>query len=410
METTTSGIPRLNKTQAISLVIGIVAVVASIAVFVLSGPAAFFHAYLYAYLFWLGIALGCLAIAMTHYLVGGNWGSVIQQVVEAASKTLWLQALLFIPIIVGVRYLYPWANPDMVAADPILQHKSTYLNIPFFIIRAVIYFAIWIFLARQLIRWAHESQYDQSAESRRPFQRMSAIGIILYVLTMTFASTDWIMSLQPDWYSTIFGLLEVSAQILSGWAFALALLPLLNRVQLNIRGSRKVVISTPNLNRDLGALLLTSVMMWAYLAYSQFIIIWWANLPHEVTWYLSRSQGIWLWLGLVIFLVQFALPFMVLISLRAKQNAFVLFILSSAILLTQLLYNYWMIMPVFPPEGLVGRLQDVIIPLAIGGLWFWAFIFHLKNTPQPIQNEELLRAQLNEAFDHEQSGTETAIK
>jgi hypothetical protein len=309
--------------------------------------------------------------------VTGGWGYLIQPALEAGSKTLWLVAVLFLPLIFGLTYLYPWARPEVVAADTVLQHKAIYLNVPFFLIRAALYFLVWFVLTRVLLRWAHSPEYTLDPVYRRRRQRISALAILLYVLTVTFASIDWIMSLQPDWVSTIFGFLMVSAQALSGLALGIALLPVLVQVQPVAR------LANPQRFRDLGALLLSLVIFWAYIAYSQYLIIWSGNIPREVTWYLNRS-GDWTWVLVAVLAVQFILPFVVLLSMRAKENLRIISGLSFAILAIRWADTYWTVAPTFQPQGISLHWLDLVLPIAIGGLWVALYIWNLEHTKPPI--------------------------
>ena len=364
----------LHRIQKGSLTAGIIGLVVLVLGAFLSGLDQFFQSYLYAYLYWLGITLGSLALALLYGMVGGNWGMVIRQISEAASKTLWLVALLFVPVVFGLRYLYPWARPDLVAADPLLQHKSMYLNIPFTVGRAILYFGVWAFLIWSHVRRSSAPPADDPEERRR-IQRFSAIGLILYFLTMTFASIDWVMSLQPDWLSSVYGMLIIAGQALSAFAFAIALLPFL------VKQEQLAAVITPRHYRDLGALLLTTVMLWAYLGFSQYLIIWYGDLPREVTWYISRTTGGWEWIGLVVILLQFFLPFSILISLRAKQNPRVLAAIASLIIVIRLGDWFWEVAPAFHSQVLRIHWLDIVTPIAIGGLWLAAFFWHLERTP-----------------------------
>jgi magnesium-transporting ATPase (P-type) len=258
------------------------------------------------------------------------------------------------------------------------------MNVPFFIFRAALYFAVWIFFTWRLTRMVTQPRYWLDMEDRRVFQRLSAIGLIVYVLLMTFAAVDWIMSLQPDWYSTIYGLIIIIAQALVTFSFSLAILPWLAR--------KKPLSEVVNagLYRDLGALLFTSVMGWAYLAFMQLLIIWSGNLPHEAVWYVVRSQGGWLWIGLFAFIFQFALPFVVLLSLRAKRNPLLLAALGIAIVVTNLVYYYWQVAPVFHPEGFTVHWLDFVTPIGIGGIWMAAFLWYLERTPVLLPHGESL--------------------
>lgn len=366
---------RLRKIQIAALVVGVLGAAGLVIGALLTGLEVVFQSYLFAFIYWGGIALGSLATGMLYYLMGGRWGRLVQRTFEAGAKSLWLVAILFIPIILGMSFLYPWTNPE-VAAEFHEGIKSTYLTVPYFIIRSVIYFAIWLLLAWVLTRWSHQPRFYQEEQTRRRFQRLSAIGIILYVLTMTFASIDWLMSLEPQFYSSIFGLIQVTTQVLLALALGSAFIPLLTSYL------PLAALTTPTINRDVGAILLTAVSVWAYIVFSQFLIIWAGNLPHEVTWYLARSEGGWSWViaGSVFFL--FFLPFLVLLSLRAKQSRRIVGVLGLFILVAGLFYYYWEIIPAFRPAALVVHWLDIVAPIGVGGIWFAAFLWHFQRTPQ----------------------------
>ena len=366
---------RIGRFGIAALVAGLAGAAGAVAGLLIAGPARFFQAYLFSFLFVLSIALGLLAIAMLHYLVGGRWGMLIRRTLEAGSKTLWVMAIFFLPILAGMRWLYPWTDPQAVAASPLLQHKAPYLNIPFFILRTVIYFAVWIFFSSRLTRLSQRPEYELDPERRRVFQRFSAFGLIAYVLTMTFASTDWIMSLQPEWFSTAYGLVIISGQFLVGLAFAIAILPLL------VSHRPLSWVSSPDLFRDLGALLLSAVVFWAYIAFFQLLIIWSGNLPREVTWYLYRSQGGWAWVSVFVIVAQFLLPFLVLISLRAKRSLRLIAALSLGVILAHLAYYYWEVAPVFSPGQLSFHWLDLAAPVALTGIWLAAFFLYFTRTP-----------------------------
>jgi hypothetical protein len=373
-----------DRIQRAGLIAGLVAAAIGAAGFFLSGPDRFFQSYLVAYLFWIGLTLGAMSILMLHLLASGAWGYLIQPALEAGSKTMWLMAVLFLPLIAGLPFLYPWARPEVVAADPVLQHKAPYLNVPFFLIRAVLYFLVWLLLTRVLTRWAHSPKYTLDPVYRRRRQRISALAIIVYVLTVTFASIDWIMSLEPHWVSTIFGFLIVSAQALGGLALGIALLPALVQVEPVAR------LTNPQRFRDLGALFLSLVVFWAYVAWSQYAIIWSGTIPREVTWYLSRSSGGWTWVFIAVLAVQFILPFAVLLSLRAKENLRIISRLSLAILAIRWADIWWTVAPSFHPQGISFHWLDLVLPIAIGGIWIALFFWSLERTPPPVLPVEAL--------------------
>ncbi len=357
--------------QKRSLAVGLIAAVLC-AGGALIFPPSFFRAYLVAYFFWLGIPVGCLALLMLHHLVGGRWGFMIQRVLEAAIQTLPLMALLFIPLFFGLPDLYPWARTEMVAADPLLQQKAAYLNIPFFVGRTVAYFAVWIVLGRLLVTWS--LQQDRSADDTLTLrlQRLSGPGLVLFGLTVSFAAIDWIMSLEPKWYSTIFGMIFMVSFGLA----ALALAILATRFLASEKPLAQVVL--PDRWHDLGNLLLALVMFWAYLNFSQFLLIWSANLAEEIPWYLHRIGGGWEWVAIALILFQFALPFVLLLSRNTKRKSQTLAVVAGAILFMHWLDTLWMVAPSFYPARFHLHWLDVAAPVGIGGLWLAAFIGYLK--------------------------------
>jgi hypothetical protein len=369
---------RVNRAQRIALGIGLVGLAAGVIGAFTGSQERFFQAYLIAFLFWLGLSLGSLAFLMIHYLTGSRWGLTVRRVNEAAAGTLGLMAILFIPLLFNLHGLYPWARPEVVQADLILQEKSAYLNEPFFIIRAAIYFFVWIVLAYTLnrlsARWATSG--DERIKAR--LQGLGAFGLIVYTITMTFAAIDWMMSLQPFWNSTVYGLIVIFGQLLSSLSFALWVL---NGVPGLGLGRTWNLRTTPIPFRDLGALLLTFVMGWAYLSYFQLLIIWAANIPHEVTWYIDRIQGGWLTVGLLVAVLQFALPFVVLISMRVRHNLRLLAGLGALIVLVSLVNMDWQIMPAFHPGQFSLHWLDFVLPIGLGGLWVGAFLFALQRRP-----------------------------
>ena len=362
---------RWDLMQKRSLAVGLIAAVLC-AGGALIFPPAFFRAYLSAYIFWVGIPVGCLALLMLHHLVGGRWGFMIQRVLEAAIQTLPLMALLFIPLVFGLSDLYPWARTEVVSADPLLQQKAAYLNIPFFVARAVAYFAVWIVLGRLLVTWS--LRQDQSADDTLTLrlQRLSGPGLVLYGLTVSFAVIDWIMSLEPKWYSTIFGMIFMISFGLTAMALAILATRCLEREKPLAQ------VVSPDRWHDLGNLLLALVMFWAYLNFSQFLLIWSENLAEEIPWYLHRIGGGWEWVAMALILFQFALPFVLLLSRSTKRNSQTLAAVAAAILFMHWLDILWMVVPSFFPARFHFHWLDIAAPVAIGGLWLAAFIGYLK--------------------------------
>jgi len=375
--------PEFDRLQRLSLIVGGVAL-AVCALGGYSNRAQFFQSYLVAYLFWIGIALGCVAILMLQHLTGGAWGLVIRRILEAGTTTLPLMAVLALPWLLGLHDLYSWTRPDVVAGDPILRHKQLYLNVPFFLARMAFYFTAWLALSYFLNKWSTEQDRTADPSIVGRFQGLSGGGLVLYGFTVTFASIDWVMSLEPHWFSTIYGMLFIVGQALATMAFVIAVLMLLaNREPLS-------GIVTASHFHDLGTLMFAFVMLWAYISFSQFLIIWAGNTREEIPWYLRRFAGGWLWLALLILLFHFALPFLLLLSRTIKSNRRVLAAVAIALLVMRQVDLYWLVIP-----GLHQQINwmDFAAPVGVGGLWGAAFIWNLKRRPLlPLHDPRLSEA------------------
>ena len=337
-----------------------------------ANPRQLLPSWLLAYTFWLGLTLGCLGVAMMHHLSGGRWGFVVRRFLEAGFLTLPVMALLFLPIILGRRYLYPWVRPEALAVSPILQHQQSYLNTAGFACRAALFFAIWIGMAACLRRWSVEQDRNNSPAPTIRLRTLSGPGIVLYPLTGTFAFVDWVMSIEPEWYSTIFPLIVLIGQVLSAFAFLTVVLAWAARDE----PFQHVV--TPQHFHDLGNLLLTFVIFWTYLAFSQLLIIYSGNLPHEIRWYLHRSAGDWKWLVLGLATFQFFVPFFLLLSRTLKRNVRRLALVAGLVFAGQIVADFWTIAPAFHPTGLYVHWLDLAALLGVGGVWLAAFARTLR--------------------------------
>ncbi len=366
--------PLLNRIQRCALIAG-AAALACCALGAPRNPQRFLEAYLVGYLFWTGIALGCAALLMLHHLVGGGWGVAIRRLLESGTRTFPLAAVLALPVLLGLPYLYVWARPDAVTRDASLRHKQPYLNVPFFAARTAVYFAVWLALAWALNRWSAEEDRTGSPAARARLRKLSAPGLILYGFTATFASVDWVMSLEPHWYSTVYGVLFIVGQALATLAFAIA--------ALLVVGTRPPLSETltPQHLHDLGNLTLAFVMLWAYVAFSQFLIIWSGNLPEEIPWYLARMRGGWGVVAAGLILFHFLVPFLLLLSRQNKRRLRTLGSLAAAMLALRLVDLYWMVAPAFHRPGLAVHWMDLAAPLGVGGLWVAAFVWQLKRRP-----------------------------
>jgi hypothetical protein len=357
-----------------SLTMGVAALVVCLigAIFT---PAQFFRSYLWSYMFFIGLSLGCMALAMLQFLTGGAWGVVIRRICESAARTLPLLALLFVPVALGIPWLYRWADAKAVAADEILRHKHVYLNVPFFLIRAAFYFAGWIFCAQFLSRWSLEEDRTGGRRLRRRLQLISGPGLVFWGFSVTFMAIDWILSINPHWFSTIFGMLFMAGQGLSSIAFVIAITVIL----MNRRPFAEII--TPRHLHDLGKLALTFVMVWAYFAFSQFLIIWSGNMRDEITWYADRLRGGWQVIGLGLVLLHFALPFALLLSRDLKRNSGLLTVVAVWILAMRLVDLYWMVAPDYRKGEFGVSWMDILAPIGLGGIWLWFFAMQLSRRP-----------------------------
>jgi hypothetical protein len=335
-------------------------------------PAQFLHSYLMAYMLWLGATLGCLALGMVHQLSGGAWGVLIRRPIGAASRVIPVMTVLFLPIALGVSTLYSWANFANLAHDELLQHKRLYLNVPFFLARAVLYFAVWNALVYFLNRWSLEQDETADPQLAQRMQRLSAGGLLAYGLTITFASFDWLMSLDPHWYSTIYGVLVMGGQGLTALAVLIIVLVWLSR-RPPLRG-----IVQPAHFHDLGNLMLAFTMLWAYFSFSQYLIIWSGNLPHEIEWYRHRSFTSWRFVAIALMAGHFALPFVLLLSRSLKRHADTILKVAIWVLVARVVDLLWLIAPDFHHDGLSVSWMDVVLPVALGCVWAGAFIRQLR--------------------------------
>jgi hypothetical protein len=356
----------------------------------------FYKSWLFAFLFWIGLAIGCMSITLIHNLTGGMWGLVIRRLLEAGARTLPWFALIFVPIAIGLPHIYVWAQPDAVAKDALLQHKALYLNAPFFLARAVFFFVVWFVLGHFQTKWARELDEGRNyLKSSRRLRGLGGAGLLLMGLTITFSAVDWAMSLNPHWFSTVYGVLFMVGQALSAMAFIIVCLALLGGVPplSRVLGKEQV--------HDLGKLMLAFVMLWAYISFTQFLIIWSGNLPEEVPFYIQRLHGGWQYLALALVLFHFVLPFAVLLSRDLKRNARTLALVAGLVLAVRVVDLYWLIGPdlaghhgPLQGSGLQPHWLDLAALLAIGGLWVFLFGRELRSRPVLPAGEPEIKALL----------------
>jgi hypothetical protein len=358
----------------VGVVFGIVAVVLAF-----SRPDEFYRAYLLGFMCWLGVALGSMAILMIRHLTGGGWGMVIRRILGAAMRTLPLLAFLFIPVILGTHHLYIWARPLSEVADKHLREHleditRTYLTPRGFFWRAVFYFAIWNLLSFLLSHWSKQTDHAGAPDNTQRFKAVAGPGLILYAFTISFAAIDWVMSLDPSWISTIFGLIILIGEVLSAMCFAVVV----ERILFNYKPMSEML--KPDFVHDHGKWMLTFIMVWAYFSFSQWLIIWAGNLPAEITFYLKRLNGGWGWIGLILALFHFAVPFAILLSRSFKRDIRKLVWLAVWLMLMRFVDLFWIIEPNFSQTFKL-TLADVVVPVAIGGLWLAYFFRNLGALP-----------------------------
>jgi hypothetical protein len=375
--------PVVKRIYQRSLMVGVVFAIGSVLLAIMN-PDQFYRGYLLGFMCWLGVALGSMAILMIRHLTGGGWGMVIRRILGAAMRTLPLLAILFIPIIIGVAQhrIYPWAMPLDSVRDPYIKEhlekhgfiKDAYLNFSGFLIRAIIYFAIWNILSFLLSMWSRQTDRPGAPDNTQKFKAVAGPGLILYGFTISFAAIDWVMSLDPSWISTIFGLIILIGEVLSAMCFAVVV----ERILFNYKPMSEML--KPEFVHDHGKWMLTFIMVWAYFSFSQWLIIWAGNLPNEITFYTKRLSFGWGKIGLFLVVFHFAVPFVILLSRPFKRNIRKLVWLAIWLILMRWLDLLWIIEPNFS-KGLAVTIADLVVPIAIGSIWFAYFFRNLNALP-----------------------------
>lgn len=363
-----------RKLEGLSTKIGAAGVVALVAGFFVWGDH-FFQSYIYGYLLWLGLTLGCLGILLLHHLVSGAWGHIIQRMVESGTRNLALMGALFVPILLGLDRIYPWTDPAVVAASHAVQHKTGYLNVTFFVVRAAVFFLFWIGVAAFLRRQSAKQDAKADPKLTRSMKVFSGPMMVLFVLTATLASVDWMMSLEPEWYSTIYGMSFIVGAVLTALAFCIMVL-----AQVSAHKPYSEILTTRH-SHHLGNLLFAFTVLWAYMAFSQYLIIWSGNLPEDNMWYLRRTETEWNIIAAALLVGHFFVPFFILLSRRAKRALQRLKYIAGLIFAMRLVDIFWLTAPAFDPASIHVHPLDIVAPVAIGGVWVALFARWLKTTP-----------------------------
>ncbi|MAS33760.1 MAG: hypothetical protein CL610_07125 [Anaerolineaceae bacterium] len=312
----------------------------------LTDQTAFFQAYLVGFSFWIAASLGCLALLLTYNITGGPWGEATHRLMATGAQIMPLTGVLFLPLIAGLPLLYDWAQPEIVAGNHLLEHRAVFMNTPYVLLRTFGFLTLWSVLGWLLsTRWVRR-------------RVLSSLGLVIYLFTVTIAAMDWLMSIDTEWHSLIYGVLFIATCMLIATSLLLALGRLLNH-QWSIQ-----------VNRDLASLLLTAVVVWGYLMFMQYLVIWSGNLPEEIVWYINRAGSIWEWVILLVVMVGFAAPCFLLFLPSIRQSPRRLAVLSACVCLAHLGQMLWLIKPSF---GAALHWLDLVLPAGMGGLWLLAF-------------------------------------
>jgi hypothetical protein len=379
--------PAVNRAQRAGMFVGGFALLLALPG-AFSSPEKFYHSYIFSFMLVLGLTVGSLGLLMLQHLTGGNWGIIIRRPLEAASRNIWLVLVMFIPVILGMKTLYrAWLDPERLKEEPLSKFQQGYLTSGGFLGRAVLYFAIWILLMWLFNAWSKqqdERQRDPQIQQR--FKRLAGPGVILYILAMTFAAIDWVMSLSPHWASTIYGFIFVGSQAIASMCLMIIVVVLLS-------GSEPFsgIIQKRHLH-DLAKLLFAFNMLWAYFDFSQLLIIWSGNQPEEISFYRTRLYGGWGVVAVIVLVFSFGLPFLILLSREVKRTSGLISKVAGWMLFMRLVDLYWMTRPEFTSRAFPTWL-DLVVPVALVGLWLGFFAMNLKQRPLlPLGDPNLAEA------------------
>ena len=394
---------KLQKLQGQSFIVAVIGFIALV-LFSSMNPVHFWQSYLTGYLFGWGCTMGCIALLCIIHLAGGRWGYCIRRFLEAGTQTIYIMALLFIPIAIwGMDTLYiDWLD---LSNDHhhIVAEKTQYLNREFWHIRSLIIFVTWIATAHCLFSWSRKQDETGDLQYRRKLKFIAGPGLLLFSLTVTVASIDWVMSIEPTWFSSIFGVMFMIGQGLTIWALSILVVTYLARFQpmkeaLNLKSQH-----------NLGNLMFAFVILWAYIELSQFIIIWSANLPEEIPWYMNRSDGGFRYMSIFLVMFQFAIPFLLLLSRQTKRVTKFLRLIAFGIIAMRIVDLNWIIAPsIHQPITNPGRVagpaigcMDVIAPLAFGALFLALTLRNYRKAPILPTKDPVF----SEGFDYKEVST-----
>ena len=388
-ETAPGLIGTLRKYQNTSAFMGLVFLALTVAGYFLVSPQQFFRSYLVGFWYWFGVSAACLLILMAQYLTGGAWGLIIRRLLEAGAKTLYVMVFGFVPMLLGRESLYWWTTKEGLA-DKVIHAKELYLNIPFLWGRWVIYAAFFLLMTYLLTKWSREEDETKSTKISARLEAVSGPGVLLFFILMTFCAVDYLMTLEPHWYSTVYGFLTIISWCLTALCLVVATLTLLAKY-----GPMDHAVTEKHLH-DLGKLMLAFTMLWAYLQFSQLLITWSGNLPDEIVWYIKRWNGGYGWVSLVLLVGQFMLPFLMLLSQSIKKNARTITMVAIYIMIIRVVDTFVMVEPNFAKVTDVHFTMswlDITAPIGFGGLWLGLFFRNLQSgSLLPVGAPDFLKA------------------
>lgn len=367
-------------------VIGAVGVIATL-VGGASQPALAYASYHFAFMLCLGLALGALFFVMVHHIAGARWGVVVRRIAEAIASTLPLFVLLFVPILAGRLHLFEWMRPEVAEHDHLIQLKQGYLNTPFFLVRAFFYFAVWTVFSVVLSRLSLAQDRGDGVALLGRMRKITAPGLLLYAITVTFAAFDWLMSVSPHWFSTMFGVYYFAGAFQASLALLIVVVLLLKRAGL-LRG----VVTVEHLH-DLGKFLFAFTVFYAYIAYCQYFLIWYANIPEETFWYRERWEHGWSKPAVIMIFTTFVIPFVTLLAREAKRRVPTLLVAAASVLLGRAVEIYWIIAPSLHIEASLSWL-NVTGLLGVAGLFLGTVAWRLGKGPLIPVGDPYLRKSL----------------
>jgi hypothetical protein len=374
MSATDTSRQRIDRVQKLALTGGVLGLILAIALGFANWQQ-FFRSYLVAFVYWMVYAMGSLAILQLHHMTGGRWGLPIRRILEAGTRTIPAMTVLFVPIVFGMSRLYPWTQPGSLGDDPAGNFRRAYLSPHFFIARAVVYFAVWNLLAGLQNKWSAEQDRTGDLSLKVRMSSLAAPGTVLWALTWSWAMVDWVMTLEPTWYSSIYGMVFMVISCLAVLSFSVVMLRMLD-------GNEALHNSyAPARLNDIGNLMLTFTLLWTYMSFAQFLIIWSGNLKQEIPWYMTRAFGRWGAIAAVLLVFHFFVPFFILLQRKVKRRLEKLSVLAAWMLVITLVDVYWLIVPSIEKSGPHIHLEDILAIVGIGGVWVGTFMGQLKKMP-----------------------------